>query len=59
MEEIQNKELIPFAKDPFGNYICLSLKDGTVRFWDHEDHETGTAAMAGRNLQDFIENLHE
>ena len=59
MEEIQNKELIPFAKDPFGNYICLSLKYGTVRFWDHEDHETGTTAMAGRNLQDFIENLHE
>ena len=59
MEEIQNKELIPFAKDPFGNYICLSLKDGTVRLWDHEDHETGTTAMAGRNLQDFIENLHE
>ena len=32
-----NDKLVPFAKDPGGNYFCLF--DGHVVFWFHEDGE--------------------
>jgi hypothetical protein len=34
------KRLFPFANDPFGNLICISLAGndrGAVYFWDHEN----------------------
>ena len=37
-----NAGLVPFAKDPGGNYFCLL--DGRVVFWTHEDGEIIEAA---------------
>ncbi len=36
--------LVPIARDPFGNLICLSIAGpdgGTVYFWDHERESEG------------------
>lgn len=32
-----NTKLVPFAKDPGGNYFCLL--EGKIVFWSHEDGE--------------------
>ena len=55
LKTIENKQLIPFGIDPFGNYICYSLSDGNVVFWDHE---TETIISTEKNLHDFIETLY-
>lgn len=52
---IDDFDLIPFGIDPFGNYICYSLKDNTVVFWDHE---TSRVDSTGKTLHDFIETLY-
>lgn len=52
---IDDCDLIPFGIDPFGNYICYSLKDNTVVFWDHE---TSKVDSTGKKLDDFIESLY-
>ena len=31
------KDIVPFGIDPFGNYICYSVKDGSIVFFDHEE----------------------
>lgn len=38
----ENKMLLPFAADPFGNYICFDFSGATVKvvFWQHETNET-------------------
>lgn len=52
---IDDSNLIPFGIDPFGNYICYSLKENVVVFWDHE---TGNVASTGVSLTDFVESLY-
>lgn len=37
---IEDHNLLPFGIDPFGNYICYSVKNGQILFWDHETGET-------------------
>lgn len=55
LDAIKNKKLIPFAIDPFGNYICYALDKNEVVFWDHE---TEDVTPTGKNLKQFIENLY-
>lgn len=52
---IDDSNLIPFGIDPFGNYICYSLKDNMIVFWDHE---TGAAHSTGKALSAFVESLY-
>ena len=52
---IKDKDLIPFGIDPFGNYICYSLKENIIVFWDHE---TGQVFSTGFSLAGFIESLY-
>lgn len=36
------EDLIPFARDPFGNLICMKSSgtdEGAVYFWDHEEED--------------------
>ena len=28
--------VLPFAVDPYGNYLCYKIKGGAIYFWDHE-----------------------
>jgi hypothetical protein len=44
----ENKSLIPFAADPFGNYLCL-MNDKVV-FWDHETNTTEFVALSFTEL---------
>lgn len=50
--EEDNKKLLPFAKDPAGNYFCLL--DGAVVFYSHED---GAVFKAAESFESFIGKL--
>lgn len=52
---IEDKNLLPFAIDPFGNYICMNLSENEVVFWDHE---TGNVFDTEKDLNDFFEMLY-
>lgn len=52
---IDDNSLMPFGIDPFGNYICYSLKDNEVVFWEHE---MGNVTSIGVSLTNFIEMLY-
>lgn len=55
LEVIEDKKLLPFAVDPFGNFICYALDKNEIVFWDHE---TEDVTSTGKNLKQFIENLY-
>lgn len=55
LEVIEDKNLLPFAIDPFGNYICIDLSKKEVIF---RDHETGDVFSTGYNLKDFFDKLY-
>ena len=52
---IEDSNLIPFGIDPFGNYICYSLKDKTVVFWNHETNEVNST---DKTLNVFLDALY-
>ena len=52
---ISDKNLIPFAIDPFGNYICYNLDEQEIVFWDHE---SDTVISTGKTLEGFLEELY-
>lgn len=56
MDTVQDKTLLPFATDPFGDYICLSLENGSVVFWDHETDEK---TCVGSDVRTFLSGLCE
>ena len=47
---------IPFARDPFGNYICFDRTNNHVVFWDHEIAEVEEVADT---FTEFINSLYE
>ena len=55
LDVITDSNLFPFAIDPFGNYICLDIKNGEVAFWEHE---TGRTVLTGQKLIPFFEKLY-
>ena len=55
LSSVENNNLLPFAIDPFGNYICYSLNDRTIVFWDHE---TNNVTSTEKNLRQFLEELY-
>jgi hypothetical protein len=55
LRSVEEKNLMPFAIDPFGNYICYSFCDGKIVFWNHETEST---VSTGRSLCEFIESLY-
>ena len=52
---IGNKQLIPFAGDPFGNYFCYSLRNGKIAYYHHEEQ---CVDETDYTLETFIDNLH-
>lgn len=52
---IEDKALVPFAIDPFGNYICYSNKDNKVVFWNHETSEVSSTE---KGLSEFLDSLY-
>ncbi len=55
LEIISDKNLLPFAIDPFGNYICLAMDSDEIVFWNHE---TGNTTSTGKKLNAFLESLY-
>ncbi|NJC27498.1 SMI1/KNR4 family protein [Neolewinella antarctica] len=57
------RNLIPIATDPFGNFILLSCRTvdfGALYFWDHENefNENYIPVYLADNLKDFLTNLY-
>lgn len=52
---IDDKQIIPFGIDSFGNYICYSTTNHDIVFWDHEN---GSVTSTEKNLLDFIASLY-
>lgn len=52
---IQDKNLVPFAIDPFGNYFCISGDTHSVVFWSHEENNV---IDSGQKLADFLNDLY-
>ena len=55
LEAIEDRKLMPFAIDAFGNYICLDLGKCEVVFWDHE---TGDTFSTEKDVKMFMESLY-
>lgn len=55
LEAVEDKNLLPFAIDPFGNYICYQLDKKQIVYWNHEDD---AATTTGKGLKEFIESLY-
>lgn len=52
---IKDRDLFPFAIDPFGNYICYDIKKAVVVFWNHETDEVSST---NKDLEDFLAGLY-
>ena len=55
LDVINDRDIIPFAIDPFGNYICYSANDSTVMYWDHENDNMASTEL---KFADFITSLY-
>jgi hypothetical protein len=60
------QDCLPFARDPYGNLICLIIEGehkGQVFFWDHEREVEGNPRanlfFVAKSLREFLEGLHE
>lgn len=51
----ENSNLIPFANDPAGNYICFEKSTMNVVFWEHE---TGRIEYVAKNFEEFLSSLY-
>ena len=47
---------VPFANDPFGNFICFDRTNDHIVFWDHE---TGEIEEVADDFATFIDSLYE
>lgn len=52
---VEDKKLLPFGIDPFGNYICYSLDSKAIVFWDHETNNT---TVVCDRLTEFLDSLY-
>ena len=52
---VTDTNLLPFGIDPFGNYICYSLSNNKVVFWDHE---TDGITVVSDSLSAFLNSLY-
>lgn len=57
LASINDKRLLPFGIDPFGNYICYALDNQSIVFWDHE-YEDGNVTEICESLEQFLESLY-
>ena len=57
-EETERKDILPFARDSFGNYICFDFSGhpATVVFWNHE---TNDIDIVCESFTDLINMLHK
>mgnify|MGYP000866863327 CR=1 FL=1 len=51
----ENSNLVPFASDPGGNYICFDTKQQDIVIWLHE---TNTTEKISGSFTAFLERLY-
>ncbi len=63
---LESSRIIPFAEDPFGNFICFDYHDTnsnpSVVFWDHEaDSDAGEESLkfVANSFDEFLDMLYE
>ncbi|HRG48818.1 MAG TPA: SMI1/KNR4 family protein [Leptospiraceae bacterium] len=56
------KEFLTIGCDPGGNQILISLKDGSIHFWDHnfeeEEPTMKNISFISKNFSEFINSLY-
>ena len=55
-KEYQRFDLVPFAIDPFGNFICYDDSRGDIVLWLHETNRT---EKISESFTDFLNMLYE
>ena len=55
LSAVTDTNLLPFGIDPFGNYICYSLSNNKIIFWDHE---TDVITVVSDSLSAFLDSLY-
>ncbi len=55
LKKVLPSDTIPFAKDSFGNYICMNTSDEKIVFYEHENQQT---VYVADNLEEFINHLY-
>jgi hypothetical protein len=57
-EETEREDILPFARDSFGNYICFDFSENpsTVVFWQHETNDIDAVC---KSFTDLINMLYE
>ena len=53
MKSIGRFDYLPFAQDPFGNYFCHKISNGTISYYDQDED---TFSDSEYSLEEFIEN---
>lgn len=53
-----DKTIIPFAMDPFGNYICFEFADKNVNNITYTETETNTTYVVCSSFKEFLDGLH-
>lgn len=51
----ENRNLIPIASDPGGNYICFDTKQKNMVLWLHE---TGKSELIAQSFTEFLNKLY-
>ena len=49
-------QLLPFASDPSGNFICVNLETKAIELWLHETNEKELVAYS---FEDFLNKLYD
>ncbi|AEV68939.1 SMI1/KNR4 family protein [Acetivibrio clariflavus] len=60
VDERLPKDVIPIARDPFGNLICISVSEdsyGKVLFWDHEKDDDECFSIIADSFTEFYNML--
>jgi len=51
-----NTQLLPFASDPSGNFICVNLQTNNIVLWLHETNEKELIASS---FEEFLDKLYD
>jgi hypothetical protein len=56
----KHSELFPFARDPFGNYICFDMRTDpwAVVFWNHEVGADDAVDAVADSFTEFLDMLY-
>lgn len=61
-EDILPEQVVPFASDPCGNFLCFDYREGTAQppvvFWSHDDPQAPPQPVAA-SFSELLDKLSE